>query len=221
MTRPGMGRVRRVDPRDANYPLRSALRPRAAKVAPIRRRWRLQRSWQLDQGATSECVAFTGKHWELSLPICSRVGLPPDELYRRCKAVDGYPGEDGTDARTLMKVYQQLRQVGAYHWYTGDLGALKLWLLTESPAWFGAYWTPEMLDPPPSGILTVGEPDPEMGHEVLLIGYDRPRDLFQICNSWGTAWGREGRAYIRGPDLKRLLDADGDCVVAQEARVGT
>lgn len=44
------------------------------------------------------------------------------------------------------------------------------------------------------------------GHAVLCVGYDAPRRLFIIQNSWGTDWGYHGffgmpYAYATDPDL--------------------
>lgn len=165
------------------------------------------------------CVAASGRHWEISQPISTKAGdsgLTMDDLYARCKALDGYPDEDGTDARSLLKVYQALGKVESYHWYDGDMEALRLWLLTKGPVFFGAFWTEAMLQPNLSSLLDVSGAF-EYGHEVLLIGYDRVTKLFELVNSWGD-WGSDGRAWIRDADLERLLANNGDAVGAIEAR---
>lgn len=169
------------------------------------------------------CVAYTGKHWELSQPVSSHKGdsgLYPGDLYLRCKAIDGYPNEDGTDARTLLKVYQAMGKVGSYHWYDGSLEDVRLWLLTMGSCFLGAFWTESMFEPDINGMLTVAG-DFQYGHEVLLIGYNRSYKLFEVANSWGVTWGVKGRAFLKEADLQRLLDANGDCVGAVEVRKPT
>lgn len=218
---PGTGRHFKPDSRDRGFPMRARLPRRAEVIAPPRRRWRLLRSKQLDQGQTPQCVAYTGKHWEKSLPVYSSGGISPEELYHRCKARDGYPTMDGTDARAMMKVYQELGKVASYHWWTGDDEELKLWILTKGPAWLGIYLTEEMWLKDPEKELwgTEGEPNYNLGHEMCLIGYDRPKDEAEIVQSWGE-WGDRGRARIKWSDLARFLRADGDAVGAEEVASG-
>lgn len=220
---PPPGRRHVVDPLDRGFPMRAALHSHAAKFAPLQKRWALPRAWQLDQGQTPQCVAYAGKHWELSQPVSSHKGdsgLYPGDLYLRCKAIDGYPNEEGTDARTLLKVYQAMGKVGSYHWYDGSLEDVRLWLLTMGSCFLGAFWTESMFEPDINGMLTV-DGDFQYGHEVLLIGYNRNYKLFELLNSWGPMYGVKGRAWIKEADLQRLLDANGDCVGAVEVRKPT
>jgi C1A family cysteine protease len=34
------------------------------------------------------------------------------------------------------------------------------------------------------------------GHCMIIVGYDHPRQLFQVRNSWGTSWGDKGNCWI-------------------------
>jgi C1A family cysteine protease len=34
------------------------------------------------------------------------------------------------------------------------------------------------------------------GHAVLLVGYDDPRQLWIVRNSWGESWGDKGYFYM-------------------------
>ena len=43
------------------------------------------------------------------------------------------------------------------------------------------------------------------GHAVLAVGYDRPKRLFTIRNSWGSKWGDRGYCYF---PFDYLLDGD-------------
>jgi C1A family cysteine protease len=45
-----------------------------------------------------------------------------------------------------------------------------------------------------TGIMPVPKPgEPQQGgHEVLCLGYDIPRQLALIQNSWGEDWGQRG-----------------------------
>lgn len=40
------------------------------------------------------------------------------------------------------------------------------------------------------------------GHAMCLIGYDDEKQLFEIMNSWGTAWGDNGYVFVSYKDFK-------------------
>lgn len=217
------GRIYAPDSRDKRFPLRAALPPRAEVIAPVSRLWRLYRKWQRYQGSTPQCVAYGGKHWELSLPIAFRRGITEAELYALCKQRDDWPGMDGTDSRALLKVYQELGKVASYWWYTGDLEEVKLWVLTTGPIWFGAFWSEEMFFTGSDGVMTVGNPSEYLGHQTLILGYNRRADVWEIVNSHGNCydpqpcWGDMGRGRMKSVDLQKLLDAQGDaCGVCEQ-----
>ena len=54
------------------------------------------------------------------------------------------------------------------------------------------------------------------GHAYLLAGYNRRQGLFRILNSWSERWGQNGRAWIEGETLERLLNRAGEAVTAIE-----
>ena len=215
----GFGRIRIEDPRDRLFSLADALPVDVETRVPKSgsRRWRLQRGLQMDQGPTPQCVAYTGKHWERALPLSTRSGLEPAELYRRCKAIDGYPNSDGTHARALMKVYQDLGMVESYHWGLGDRQAHDLWLLAVGGIWWGAYWTRSMFEPGPGAHLTVTG-RAIYGHEVFVLGYHKALDAYELVNSWGNDWADRGRAFVKAADYWTLNAAGGDVVGAVEKK---
>lgn len=43
------------------------------------------------------------------------------------------------------------------------------------------------------------------GHAMCVIGYDDRRQAFQIMNSWGPEWGKDGIAWIRYADFKDFV----------------
>jgi hypothetical protein len=216
----GFGRLPSPQIAKEKYPLRAALaRPRKAETLPARKRWRLYRAAQLDQGSTPQCVAYTGKHWESSLPTYTKTGLAPGELYARCKKIDPWPGEDGTSADALLQVYRAIGKVKSWHWYAnGDKQSADTWLLTKGPLWFGSGWTESMFRTDDRGVMDVIGPM-QYGHEVLVIGYDRTTGLYEICNSWGnTRFGLLGRGFLRRADFWRLVDGSGDLVGVEETK---
>lgn len=216
-TPPAVGFGRLPSPARARekYPLRAAL-PRRAETLPTAKRWRLYRAQQLDQGNTPQCVAYTGKHWEMSLPTYTRSGLAPAELYRRCKQIDPWPGEDGTSADALLQVYRALGKVKSWHWYNGDRASVDRWLLTRGPLWWGAGWSESMFQTDASGRIEVTGPL-IYGHETLVVGYDRVKRRKEIVNSWGNdRFGIEGRGWIDDDDFWRVTDESGDLVGVTE-----
>ncbi len=45
------------------------------------------------------------------------------------------------------------------------------------------------------------------GHAMCVIGYDDRKEggAFQIMNSWGPEWGKDGVGWVRYPDFKRFV----------------
>jgi hypothetical protein len=209
----GFGRLPSPARAKAKYPMRAALaRPREAVTLPSRKRWRLYRSQQLDQGNTPECVTHCGKHWERSLPTYTTTGLSAHEMYVRCKQIDPWPGEDGTSADALLQVYRALGKVESWFWYDGNQMDALRWLLTKGPLWWGASWTESMFRTDAAGRLTVTGPR-LYGHEVMVVGADMPNRLAEIVQSWGNdRYGVQGRGWIAFDDLFDLTDTTGDLV---------
>ncbi len=52
------------------------------------------------------------------------------------------------------------------------------------------YWRPE-----------IGRQIPAGGHAVVVVGYDEFRSAFQIMNSWGKEWGKNGFVWIKFKDF--------------------
>ncbi len=184
------------------------------------RRWYLRRSEQQDQGATSQCVAYTQKHWELAVPTINRAGLPEAEMYARCKAIDRWPGEDGTSAEAMLTVCQQLGVVQSHWWWTGpqDDEAARRWLLDVGPMWVGLNIPESFFRTDDQGLVTV-EGDLMYGHEMLVIGYHASRKMWELCNSWSNEWGLLGRGFVRDQDFLRMLQEGGDLIGVVEVRV--
>jgi hypothetical protein len=81
-----------------------------------------------------------------------------------------------------------------------------------------------------------GEPiDHQRGHAIVAVGHGRVgrEELILVRNSWGTAWGRDGHAWVRETYLSRRLfggfsisEGDGDVLqsdaggIDARARVG-
>ncbi len=207
---------------DRHRPAQSALR---AAFSRLRRRWRLLRLEQLDQGNTPECVAYTQEHWRRSQPLHTKLGPSPHEMYQMAKQRDGYPTEDGTDAHAMLDVCSSIGIVDSHWWWTGtqDNDAVIQWLLDIGPLWFGAYWCESMFRTDPFGLVDVTD-TLQYGHETLVIGWRQNfrgmGPAFEICNSWGIYnWGVKGRGFILQSDFFGKLMADqGDLVGVVEKK---
>lgn len=59
-------------------------------------------------------------------------------------------------------------------------------------------WTPQGMDESQMGMG---------GHAMCVIGYDDRKfgGAFQIMNSWGSDWGKDGVAWVRYADFKRYV----------------
>ena len=48
------------------------------------------------------------------------------------------------------------------------------------------YWHPDLGDTTPAG-----------GHALVVVGYDDKKQAFQLMNSWGKEWGKEGFIWVK------------------------
>ena len=66
----------------------------------------------------------------------------------------------------------------------------------------------ESFQPDKDGVIPMPKEGEEIwgGHSMLICGYDEPRQLFLVRNSWGTKWGLKGYCwmpyeyFIQNPD---------------------
>jgi hypothetical protein len=207
--RKGLGRLWVPDERDQRFQLRRLL---PQEPSPLAYRYWWDNGIWLDQGLTSQCVAYSWTHRLADAPSLKDPGrlLAPDQLYWRAQVADEWPGEDydGTSIRAGAKVLQSMGYIGSYYW-SYDLATTVETILRLGPVVIGTYWY-EGMDTPdrlglvhPSG-LNYG------GHAYVLNGVSRNTRRFRIKNSWGRSWGREGRAFLSFDDFETLLAQDGE-----------
>jgi hypothetical protein len=210
-TRPGMGRgLVNHDEQSKQYRAVDLI----DQTKPHTRHWRRGRAY--DQGATSQCVAYTGvgilntAKLSAATPYEVRSRLVPEQLYRGAQANDQWPGDqyDGTSGLGLCRYLAITGQIHEYRWIFGIDDAL-LTLSWLGPLGIGVNWLSNMWETDSDGYIHVSG-DPVGGHEVEVTGIDVRRQHVIITNSWGTGWGRNGKAFLSFDDLGKLLDADGD-----------
>jgi hypothetical protein len=213
----GLGRKVAKDPRDKAFKLMAA-QPRRGVSSKT---WYVR--GVLDQGATPQCVAYSGSKYLTCHPICNKPPMTEAELYHQCQLVDEWPGEDydGTSVRALFKVLKRLGYVGTYRW-AWNVDTIVNHILSTGPVVVGTEWFMGMFDSDRYDFL---RPEGESvgGHAWLLIGcdinkrcYDGSKGAFRMLNSWGSGWSSNGRAWVSLKDMQTLLDLDGEACVASE-----
>lgn len=231
MIRPVVGRI--PDPPDSrDHPLSAHVPNLAAIVASLPAFHSAPSVPVLDQGQTSECVAYSGS---LVRTISERkdehrtLGWDEHALYQACKAIDDSPG-DGTYIRAACQVLTsdgakvtkssvpveigQSRKIAAYARLT-TLDEIKAAILTFGAAWLGSSWYNSWFTPV-KGVL----PAPDTvagGHAYTAVGWNDSRQAFRCQNSWSKSYGQNGRFWLpyrfvdwNDFDCWRTLDLLGD-----------
>lgn len=141
-----------------------------------------------------------------------------EDLAVRCYTLntllDGYPGaypsqDTGSDGLAAAKTLKALGAADTYK-HAFSLSALDS-ALQSGPVMLGTEWVNSMFDPAADGRLKVTRTSGVAGgHEYIVDEIDTTNGIYWIQNSWGTSWGREGRAYVARADLQWLLSQQGD-----------
>ena len=101
-------------------------------------------------------------------------------------------------------------QVLSYHSVQQNLDQLRSCLAEGFPIVFGMSVYPTFMSDivAKTGYVTMPglKEAPEGGHAIVLVGYDKIKELFIVRNSWGSDWGDKGyfylpNAYVTNPDL--------------------
>lgn len=207
----GFGRLPALDPRDLGFPMRlaSGFDPEAATELKYRH-WKMGAT--LDQLRTPHCVEFMWRQMLAASPVRNIWAKTTGWLYKEAQKIDEWPGEgyDGTSVRAGAKIVQREGYLSTYTW-ADDIDDIIVWLATQGPVGMGTTWKSNMMRPDPDGFIRATGFD-EGGHAYLISGFNRTeecpddsRGAFTIVNSWGTGWGRNGRAKISFNDMAKLL----------------
>lgn len=209
---PGLGRVYIPDERDQAYPLSALLR---AEPTPVLRHFRYHSTFwpPLDQGATSQCVAYSLVGHLYSSPIRHpRTWTTADlaALYRRAQELDEWPGREpayfGTSVRAGCKALQEKGLVSGYYW-AQSLDDIIAWLLRDRPLILGVAWYSSFDAPGADGVLHITDGAYiRGGHALLAYGVNTKKRLVRVQNSWGERWGTQlGRGWFPFDVLERLV----------------
>ncbi len=183
----------------------------------------------LDQGGTSQCVAYSGFKYLTTGPITNRrPKQEPVDIYRECLKNDEWEGEDfenGTSVRALFKVLKNWGYISEYRW-AFDAETVINHVLAKGPVVVGTNWYRDMFTPHNlTGYMSLTGPN-DGGHAWLIIGaYKNRRNpdgsvgAVRMINSWGPQWGQWGRAWLKISDLDRLIKEEGEACVASEIKI--
>lgn len=216
----GLGRVPFYDPRNERFRIRALVR--SADTIPINSRYWYGNGFWGDQGATSECTAYSLVHYMEDGPITHAGPTPlahPSVVYREIQAIDRAEGRDyGVDGGATMlaqcKAALARKWIGEYRWgYTLD--ELVAAVLTSGPVIVGTNWYDGMFTPDVSARVRVTG-SIAGGHAYVINGVNRLTKYFRLKNSWSRSWGAKGYAYISFADMARLILEDGEIVLARE-----
>jgi hypothetical protein len=225
MSEYGLGRVPAIDFRDRRHMATVAKRVPASRTS---RHWITAKP--LDQGNTSQCVAYSWEQYLLSSPVKNRMYKTPADLYNEAQMADEWPGEDydGTSVRAGAKVLQYAGYLKEYQW-AFDVEAAVRYMLTTGPIVLGTDWYETMFYPFEYGkdrqtFIRMGGPIAG-GHAYLWKGVNLLRPCFcgelgaaRIINSWGAEWGDGGKAWMCLKEVGKLIAAWGECSMSSEIR---
>jgi hypothetical protein len=172
----------------------------------------------LDQGNLGACTGFAAAKCLSTAPFTNRFDSTVARgVYSDATKSDSYPGswppdDTGSDGLSVMKVCVKRGWIKSYQWAFNLDQALSA--LMERPGICGIEWRDDMFTPDdrgrvkPSGAIAGG-------HEVCMIGYDRPHEEIILVNSWGPGFGVvfdgiTGVFRIRVDDFAALLATGGD-----------
>lgn len=214
-----LGRLPAIDFRDRRH------------LMAAKRTTRTTRYWDteaiLDQGATSQCVAFAWTCLLKTGPVKNTKALPEcDEIYRMAQSVDEFPDDvpyDGTSVRAGAKVLQQLGYLGGYVW-AESARQVANFVLSTGPVVLGTDWLEEMLEADANGFIRA-KGESYGGHAYCVVGVNTELrcpggtvGALRIANSWGTSWGDNGRAWLSLADADLLIKHWGEAAAPKEVK---
>jgi hypothetical protein len=180
----------------------------------------------LDQGGTSQCVAYSGVAALTCNPIKNKPHTTEEAIYNWCRRNDQWVGEDydGTSVHALMKWLKLNGYVSSYRW-AKTVQEVHAHLMVAGPAIFGTTWHWDMFTPDREGYLHLSGGEAG-GHAWLARGgnIDRVHKLtghvgaLRKRGSWGRGWGQNGEAWISYPNIQRLIDDYGEVALPIEVK---
>ncbi len=139
----------------------------------------------------------------LSMDIGTTPGSALDWLLKQGLLVESkwlyVAGQDTFLAPSSERMAQAVAYLDfAYYRVDNGVDGIKSALAEGHAVSLGAPWFQKWMDPGPEGILAPVAAQDEVagGHETCLYDYDDAVNSFGDQNSWGGAWGKEGRCRM-------------------------
>lgn len=137
--------------------------------------------------STGDCLA---KYFDKNLDDCTQ--LPTPELikhaqdYKISDYASVFQPDDSDEEKTTMmrRALAQKKPV-----IIGLRIRMNFYKLENAD-----FWYPNMGDTTFAG-----------GHAMVVVGYDDNRGAFQLFNSWGTQWGKNGFIWVKYADFARFV----------------
>ncbi len=161
----------------------------------------------LNQGNEPSCVGYSSvnlKREQEKIEMDKILNFSGQDLYARCKKVDGIPNLRGTYIRVAMKILQKegvkdsdgnVYKIGAYT-KVSNLQEMKYAILANGYAVIGINVLNSFYNPI-NGIIDLKENDSSNGGHAIIIGaFDDTVERVVCKNTWGEDWGIGGYAYI-------------------------
>lgn len=127
------------------------------------------------------------------------------------------PDDTGSAGLYACKVAQARGWISGYRHAFDPTTAIG-WL-GKQPISIGVPWLNSMFTLGKGNLISVDRRSGvASGHQICLDGVDPTHSLVRVCNSWGTGWGDQGRAWLRYADLAWLLGQGGDAVTCTLAQ---
>lgn len=138
-------------------------------------------------------------------------------IYSAATVLDEFPGayppeDTGSSGLGVCKAAVNMNLINGYQWAFGFDHVLET--LMYGPLLVGTNWYDGMFYPNSSGVVSISG-SIAGGHEYLLVGVDPAKRLLLFQNSWSSLWGVKGRFYMGYDTFKRLLNEQGDAVMAR------
>lgn len=159
-----------------------------------------------DQQDAPQCVSFSItalKHHDEFCKNGEWLRFDPDVVYRNCKARDSDMDKDGTSIRTAFKVATKLglKAQDNKFYYVRAYARLKNVqevchaVSLGKVVMLGMHLPVGISDLKYDSLIPLSEQG-EDAHCMLIVGYDLPRQLLRLRNSWGCEWGDNGHCWM-------------------------
>jgi hypothetical protein len=223
----GLGR--KYEPDDRNFQMRTTVFRLKKLPVPRKRPYKLAPT--LDQGETSQCVGYTGRHKLSAAPIMvkSGVGLSAFECYRGAQQRDQWEGDqyEGSSVLGLCKFLQEQQYITSYVWANKAAECHRFLHEGWGTIMVGTDWMSDMFRPDAKGFVRPSGPM-EGGHAYhqfwSIDRGDPDQSELWFQNSWGPNWGItlygvHGCFKMSWTDFDYLMARDGEAAAAIERKV--